>query len=246
VSWEPLRGETVVGDVRVLRGALDRDVYAYLPPSHALGDTRFPVLYLHDGQNLFDDALAPNGEWQVDETMEELAREGIEAIVVGIPNAGGRRAEEYVGDARDEYLELVLDVKRTVDATLATRADRGHTFVGGSSFGAMVSLAALLRHGDVFGGAALLSPAFWWDATVYDEVRDAPFVPARLWMDVGDSEGDPPEASRYVEGYQRMLDVLRSKGYDVRGYVDRGGVHHETAWARRFPEVVRFLLAVAG
>src|SRR6266545_2098966 len=131
-------------------------------------------------------------------------------------------------------------------STSATRADRGHTFVGGSSFGAMVSLAALLRHGDVFGGAALLSPAFWWDATVYDEVRDAPFVPARLWMDVGDSEGDPPEASRYVEGYQRMLDVLRSKGYDVRGYVDRGGVHHETAWARRFPEVVRFLLAVAG
>ena len=76
MDWQPFRGDTVVGDVRVLRGAADRDLFAYLPPSHGDGG-RFPVVYMLDGQNLFDDATAHSGvEWSVDETMEKLAREG--------------------------------------------------------------------------------------------------------------------------------------------------------------------------
>ena len=116
VDWEPHptgAGHTVVGDVRVLRGLeapqLDdvRDLYAYLPPSHG-GGRRYPVLLMQDGRNLFDEATSHAGEWRVDETMEELAREGIEAIVVGVPH-GLDRNREYAGDRADTYLSFLAD-----------------------------------------------------------------------------------------------------------------------------------------
>ena len=250
MAWERYEGETVTGDVRILRGELDRELFAYLPPSHGLPGRRFPVVYMHDGQNLFDEATSNTGEWRVDETMEALAPEGLEAIVVGIPHAGERRGHEYAGDGARTYLGFVVEqVRPLVEDAFAVEPGRGSTGVAGSSLGALSSLLALYVHPDVFGFAGLLSPAFWWngDDRWNELVESEPRPAARIYMDVGDDEGEGDGRLRraYVDGYERMAALLRAKGYgddELRTVLEPGAVHLESAWARRLPDALRFLL----
>src|SRR5215217_1626799 len=146
---------TVVGTMKMLRDVQSpelenvRDLIAYLPPSYGDGERRYPVLYMHDGQNLFDQATSFGDEWRVDETMEELAGEGLEAIVIGVPNMGEERCEEYSpfvdaqagGGCGDDYLEfLVRTVKPLVDRSFRTLPDRENTGIAGSSMGGLISL----------------------------------------------------------------------------------------------------------
>ena len=258
MSWEPLsaaeRG-TVAGDVLVLRDVESpqlgnrRDLYAYLPPSH--GDGRpFPVVYMHDGLNLFDEATSNSGEWQVDETMERLAGEGLEAVVVGVPHGPDRR-EEYAGAGAEAYLSFLVDtVRPLVEAAFDADGSREARGIAGSSLGGVISLQGLLAHPDVFGFAGVFSPAFWWnDDRLFELVERTPPPPARIYLDVGDDE-DPDERIRasYVDGFERMSALLREKGYgdhSLLTVLERGGKHHETVWARRLPDAFRFLLADA-
>lgn len=251
MGWERYEGETVTGHVRVLRDELDRDLFAYLPPSHGLPGRRFPVVYMHDGQNLFDEETSNTGEWRVDETMEALAAEGLDAIVVGIPYAGDLRGHEYAADGAHEYLDFVVRrVRPLVEAAFAVDRQRESTGIAGSSLGALSSLHALYAHRDVFGFAGLLSPAFWWngDDRWYKLVERETPPPARIYLDMGDDEGEGDEQIRraYVDGYQRMAALLREQGYGddaLRTVFEPGGVHLESAWARRLPNALRFLLA---
>jgi predicted alpha/beta superfamily hydrolase len=229
----------------VLRGALDRDLYAYLPRSYADGDTRYPVVYMHDGANLFDEATSHAGEWRVDETMEEL---GLDAIVVGVPH-GPNRADEYVPSKRGaEYVTFLVDeVKPLVDETLRTWPERDATGLAGSSLGGIISLYAFLERNDVFSFAGVMSPAFWWDETLYDIAERTPRRDGRIWMDVGGNEHpeDPERSRRYLEAFDRMRAILRAKGYgedELRTVVEPGARHHESAWAARLPAMLQFLL----
>jgi predicted alpha/beta superfamily hydrolase len=229
----------------VLRGALDRDLYAYLPRSYADGDTRYPVAYMHDGANLFDEATSHAGEWRVDETMEEL---GLDAIVVGVPH-GPNRADEYVPSKRGaEYVTFLVDeVKPLVDETLRTWPERDATGLAGSSLGGIISLYAFLERNDVFSFAGVMSPAFWWDETLYDIAERTPRRDGRIWMDVGGNEHpeDPERSRRYLEAFDRMRAILRAKGYgedELRTVVEPGARHHESAWAARLPAMLQFLL----
>src|SRR5438874_5904473 len=132
-------GHTVVGTIKVshpLYGPAEgvrRRLLVYLPPSYFRAEQRYPVLYMHDGQNLFDAAGSYSGEWQVDETMEALSAEGIEAIVVGVAGAGSGRAVDYSahrhslygGGGADAYLDfLVREVKSLIDGSFRTLQDR--------------------------------------------------------------------------------------------------------------------------
>jgi predicted alpha/beta superfamily hydrolase len=236
----------------VLRGTLDRDLYACLPPSHTPGEQRHAVLYMHDGLNLFDEETSHAGEWRVDETMEELAREGVEAIVVGVPH-GPSRATEYVptqGGA--DYIAFLVDeVKPIVDETLHPLSGRVHTGLAGSSLGGIISLYGFLERNDVFSFAGVMSPAFWWDESLFDLAARTPRCDGRIWMDVGDREHpeDPELSKRYVDGFERMSATLRSRGYgdaQLRTILEPGARHHETAWAKRLPAMLRFLLPAAG
>lgn len=252
MDWEPFRGETVVGDVRVLRGAVERDLFAYLPPSHGAG-ARFPVVYMLDGQNLFDDATAHSGvEWRVDETMEQLALEGIEALVVGIPAApGDERGAEYSGPKLEQHLSFVADtVRPIVEESFDVDPRREATGIAGSSLGGVASLHAVCRRPETFGFSGVFSPAFWWtgDDRWFDLVERSATTDVRIYIDVGDSEMPEEETTRrrYVEGFERMTELLRSRGFDdgsLRAVLERGGAHHETDWARRLPDALRFLLA---
>ncbi len=222
-----------------------RPIVVYLPPSYARTvRKRYPVLYMHDGQNLFDATTSFVGiEWGVDETMEQLSHEGIEAIVVGIWNTPQRMAEycpfpQWFEGRGEAYLDfLVHTVKPLVDHTYRTRREREHTGIFGSSMGGLISLYAFFTRPQVFGFVGAMSPAFWvGNGAIHALVRARPCVPGRIYIDHGTEEYNP----------QRMREVLIEKGYrlgaTLRYVTERGGQHHESAWARRLPEALRFLL----
>jgi predicted alpha/beta superfamily hydrolase len=257
VRWEPYprgRGHTVAGDVRILRDVESpqlgnrRDLLAYLPPSHGSG-RECPVVYMHDGQNLFDIATSNSGEWRVDETMEELAADGIEAIVVGIPHAGDERGLEYAGERAGAYLDFLVDtVRPLVEESFSVDARREARGLAGSSLGGVISLHGIYAHPNTFGFAGVFSPAFWWnDDALFDVVERDDEPDARIYIDVGDSEMNNGDDTRrvYVDGFERMTALLRRNGFDddsLRAVLEPGGRHHEDDWARRLPDALRFLL----
>ncbi|HTV01298.1 MAG TPA: alpha/beta hydrolase-fold protein, partial [Luteitalea sp.] len=202
----PREGRSLTGDIRLLEAfrsdILDnsRDVHVYLPPGyHDDEQRRFPVLYLHDGQNVFDVSTSFAGvEWAVDETAERLVHAGRIAplIIVAINHAGERRADEFAptrdthrhagGDA-DRYARFLVDeLKPYVDATFRTKPEASHTAIGGSSLGGLVTLHVGLTHPAVFGSLAVMSPSLWWDRrTVLTRVEELDArLPWRIWLDV--------------------------------------------------------------
>ncbi|MDB4949538.1 MAG: putative hydrolase of the alpha/beta superfamily [Gemmatimonadetes bacterium] len=249
---------TVVGTVRVMRGLHSpelgnaRDVLVYLPPSYATdADRRYPVLYMHDGQNLFDRATSFSGEWEVDKTLEDASAEGLETIVVGIANAGPERLDEYSpfvdaehgGGRGDAYLDFVVHtLKPIIDRNFRTLPERGSTGIAGSSMGGLITLYAFFRNAETFGFAGVMSPALWFaDRAIYAYVQAAPFVPGRIYVDVGTREGREELAD-----VRRLRDILIAKGYrkgrDFLYVVEMGGTHSEAAWARRLRKELQFLL----
>ena len=267
----PSGKHTVNGTVKVLRDfyspQLDnrRDILVYLPKSYLLSERSYPVLYMHDGQNLFDSATSYSGEWSVDETLEGLSGQGIEAIVVGIPNIGSRRYQEYIPfpapdmtDAQgDLYVNFIADtLKSVIDRTFRTQAGRLTTGIMGSSLGGLISLYAIFARSDIFGMAGVVSPSLRWGKHgIFPFVQAAAVAPGKIYMDVGTAEGaglaaDPQSqrsfAENYVQQVRRMCLLLKRKGYqsgETLLYVEEeGGVHHESAWARRLPAALRFLL----
>ncbi len=238
-----------------------RDVYVYLPPSYAAApsgrrtadpDARFPVIYMHDGQNLFDPELSFSGAWRVDLAMQTAARVGYEAIVVGVANTGGSRIDEYSpffddrvggGGTADRYVDFLLHtLKPTVDAQFRTRPEPAATGVLGSSMGGLVSAYAFFRAPHAFGMCGIMSPALWFaDRAILPFVEAADAPPGRIWLDVGTAEG-----ARTVANVRLLGELLARKGYregeSLRTVVAAGAAHNEAAWGRRLKKAVPFLL----
>ena len=235
-----------------------RDIVVYLPPGYDSGGAACPVLYLQDGQNLFDPGTAYGGQdWRADVTADELILRGaIEpVIVVGIYNTGVRRVSEYTPtkDARrrkggkgGRYAKMMAqELKPFIDREYRTRRSAGHNGIGGSSLGALVSLETGLLYPRVFGRLAILSPSVWWDnRSILDMVRAYKSdVRARIWLDSGTEEGDAPQAG--VSDLKLLRDALVEKGWregiDLRYTVVAGAGHNERAWGARFGEVLQYL-----
>lgn len=251
------KGHTVVGTLKILMGFWSpqlqnrRDILVYLPPSYGRSEQRYPVVYMHDGQNLFDDATSYVGEWCVDETMEALSKQGTEAIVVGIPNQGEHRLDEYSpfrdrlghGGRGDAYLTFIVrTLKPRIDHDFLTLPGRSHTSIMGSSMGGLISLYAALRYGGTFGAAGVMSPSLWFaKRAIFGSARKALFIPGRLYMDLGLAEG-----LEMVTDARRMRTLLCEKGYrlgdDLLYIEERNGRHTESAWAGRLPAALQFLL----
>lgn len=267
-TWSPYASDraehTVSGTVLVTPDVyspqLDntRDIFVYLPPSYASSSRRYPVIYMQDGQNVFDDASSYAGEWHVDETFEDLYAEGIEAIVVAIPNVGDARITEYnpytasrFGMARgDKYVRFIIDtLKPMIDVDFRTLPGSESTAIAGSSMGGLISLYAWLAYPHVFGLSAAMSPSLWIArGAVFDHVEHAPVNPGKLYLDIGAKEL-PRRFSKSVNGMndavQGIYDRLRRRGVPQSRIMlvrDKHGEHNEASWARRFPDAARFLL----
>jgi len=231
-----------------------RGVYVYLPPTYLENSAaRFPVVYMHDGQNLFDPAAAFGGvTWRVAEAIDEAAGTGRfpEAIVVGPNNAGGDRIAEYTptadpmygGGRGDLYLRfLVEELKPVVDAELRTRPGRESTALMGSSLGGLISSYAGVTKPGVFGLIGAMSPSTWWNNRVILSMVAGTGTtrPLRVYVDSGDTN-DGLEDTRDLAAAYRDLGYV--DGRDFLFVVQPGGTHTESAWASRLPGALEMLL----
>lgn len=151
-----------------------RNIWIYLPPDYQQESKRYPVLYMQDGQNLFDDETSFAGEWHIDETLDSLYNAGNSGcIVVGIENNGARRIAEYTPNAHpkygggegEKYVDfLIKNLKPFIDSTYRTKPEAEFTGIGGSSLGGLISYYAATRHSDTFGKCLVFSPSFWIDS----------------------------------------------------------------------------------
>ncbi len=235
----------------------DRDVLVYLPPGYASDEgRRYPVLYLHDGQNLFDGATSfvAGQEWRVDETAQALILAGAvePVIVVGVYHAGKGRVEEYtpsadprfkVGGKADLYGRLLVEeLKPFIDSRYRTKTGAGDTGLGGSSLGGLVTMYLGLRFPQVFGKLAVVSPSVWWDGRrILADVKALASKPrARVWLDMGTDEG-----ANAVGDARLLRDALVAQGWNLGGDLNyfeaQGGKHSEAAWALRVEPILRFL-----
>ncbi len=260
-------GHTLTGEFRTHKNfhsrylTSDRDVLVYLPPGYdADKRRRYPVLYLHDGQNLFDGATSfiKGAEWEVDETAQRLITAGhIEPlIIVGVYNAGKDRVEEYtptvdarhkVGGKADQYGRmLVEELKPFIDSEYRTRPDAKHTGLGGSSLGGLVSLYLAFKYPQTFGRVIVASPSVWWDERMIlrevEALKKRPHL--RIWLDMGTKEGGN-EAEEHRQNARALRDALVRKGWkegsDLKYFEAEGAEHNERSWAARVEPMLKFL-----
>ena len=228
---------------------LPRDIIIWLPPSYdSIPHKKYPVLYMHDGQNIFDFTTSAIGvEWQVDETADSLIRinEIDEIIVVGIYNTNKRSAEYKNTPDGNNYMKFIVsELKPFIDSTYHTLPDRENTAVAGSSSGGLVSFMLLWKYSDIFSKAACISPAF--------KIDDIDFV-----SNVKYYSGDKKDIRIYIDngaiglekelqpGIDEMLIALKEKEYeenkDLLWIKDSLAEHNESAWAKRVHKFLKFL-----
>jgi len=264
----PEIAHTVSGDLRLIEGfavpqlGMTRTLRILLPPGYETSGRRYPVLYMHDAQNLFDAVTSFAGEWEVDETLARLSASGTlpPMIVVGIDHGGKERLAEYSpyrderiptakGDAYADF--LVKTLKPWVDRTYRTKPEADHTALAGSSLGGLISLHTVLRHPGVFGKAACFSSSFWvGERRMLKEAAAAKPDPAlRLYLDIGDREsGSPADSRQAVQDTLDVAETLRARGLGadrLRAVVAPGARHQEPAWAARFPAALQWLFQAA-
>ena len=235
----------------------ERNVLVYLPPGyHDSEKKRYSVLYLNDGQNMFDGATSfvHGQEWGVDETTDELIRaDEIEPlIIVAIFNTGEDRIDEYSptvdpklkkGGKADLYGRFILEeLKPVIDGDYRTFHGPQHTGIGGSSLGGLVSIYLALKHPRSFGNVMAMSPSVWWDrGMIIERVQALPIKPStRIWLDIGTKEG-----LRTTKNVRILRDALLNKGWrkgdDLGYFEDRHGTHTEASWGHRAHRALRFL-----
>jgi predicted alpha/beta superfamily hydrolase len=233
-----------------------RDFIVYLPPRyHEQPERRFPVLYMHDGQNLFDGttSFVPGMDWHVGHTADDFILTGTvrPLIIVGIYNVGKVRIHEYTptkaprlgGGRADRYAKfLIQEVMPFIQQEYRVLSDPRVTGMGGSSLGGLVSLYLGLKHHQIFGRLAALSPSLWWNQRmIHRFAAAAPVEPRpRIWLDIGTKEGP-----RIVHDVEEFRDVLLQKGWqlgrDLHYQRIEGAEHNEAAWAQRVGPFLQFL-----
>lgn len=265
-----IRAESATGDLRLheFRSRIFRNtrfLRVWLPPGYDDAenrDRRYPILYLNDGQNLFEPATSFTGvEWQVDETADRLIREDAIApmIIVGIDNAGKARIREYMpyrsfqpvmmrvqGNRYPDF--LLKEVAPFIARNYRVAPGPENTGLGGSSLGALIALYTAMVRPNVIGRLLIESPSLWAsNRQIIRESRSVKQWPQRIYLGTGTAEIGNPDRDRSVVDDVREFDaILRRSGLDddrLRLVIEEGGTHHESAWARRFPDALRFLFA---
>jgi len=228
-----------------------RRIWVYLPPDYKSNQKDYPVLYMNDGQNLFDELTSYGGEWQVDESLDELSiQENINLIIVGIDNAGNNRIDEYTpwkltnykSEQKGEaYVNFIVEsLKPYIDNHFRTLKGNEHTGIMGSSLGGLISHYAVLKHPDVFGKAGIFSPSFEMAPESFQFTKaHCKDVNSMLYFVAGDAE------SKNMASYMtKMVDQMELCGYpssNIYSKITEGGEHNEKLWRDEFKEAIRWL-----
>lgn len=225
-----------------------RRLRVYLPPSYAKqSERRYPVIYFHDGQNVFDDATSYAGEWGADELLDQLAAtQGLEVIAVGIDNGAELRMRELnpwdherfgKGEGFAYLRDLVETIKPLIDRQFRSRPEAASTALIGSSMGGLITHSALHRHREVFGLGGVLSPSFWIAPQAYALADAEPLLPSqRVFVFAGGREG--PDT---VANAKRMAELQRRQGAQLKFVEEPGAQHNEAAWRAVLPQALAHL-----
>lgn len=257
-NWKDMLGwHTSVGNTFIITNNFSfpqlnrlRRIWIYLPPDYFTSSNYYPVLYMHDGQNLFDVITSAYGEWGVDESMEALnATFPVKCIVVGIDNGGAERLNEYSpwnnasygGGDGEAYTDFIVStLKPFVDSNYRTYPDRLNTAIMGSSMGGLISFYAAIQRQDVFGKAGIFSPSFWFSDSVYSFIAAHGHQQAmKIYFLAGEQE-----SAEMVPDMQNVYNTLQTNGFSTAemNFVTKAdGQHSEWFWKREFPDAFQWL-----
>lgn len=227
-----------------------RRIWLYLPPDYETSGISYPVLYMHDGQNLFDAATSFAGEWEVDETLNLLFEAGKDVpIVVGIDNGGTYRIDEYTpwpnpnyggGDGALYAQFIVETLKPYIDANYRTKPEQPFTGVMGSSLGGLISHFIADKYQEVFSKAGVFSPSYWFNDSIYDfTYLTGKQQPVKFYI-----MGGTAESGSLVQEMNDMADTLMAVGFtqeEIKLKVVQGGQHNEQLWREEFGEAYEWL-----
>jgi len=233
-----------------------RKIWIYLPPDYATSKTKYPVLYMHDAQNLFDSYYSFAGEWEIDEAMNkifEATKKGI--IIVAIDHGGNNRLKELTpwknakyensGDG-DKYAKFIVEtLKPYIDSKYRTLPTRENTGVMGSSLGGLMSFYLGVKYQNIFGKVGVFSPSFWFSDSSY-------ILPAhvqkkfttKMYLLAGGKES---KDRNVINETKKMMDALLAKGYkedEIKFVPKEDGQHNETFWKREFPDAIVWLFGL--
>jgi len=218
-----------------------KKIWLYLPKDYESSKKKYPVIYMHDGQNVFDSATSYVGEWNVDEKLDSL---NAQVIVVGIEHGGDKRIseltpyknEKHGGGEADKYMDFIVNtLKPQIDKTCRTKANAKNTAIFGSSLGGLVSYYAILKYPEVFGKAGIFSPAFWFNRKeIFELAEKNKKVKTKIYFLCGDDEGD----ADMIADLNKMEHVLNNQRCEClklnKKIIVNGGKHNEKLWRDGF------------
>ncbi len=235
-----------------------RKVWLYLPADYKVSNESYPVVYMHDAQNLFDVTTSYSGEWNVDEALDKLFKEkNLKLIVVGIDNGGSKRLDEYSpyknekygGGEGDAYLDFMVNtLKPYIDKNFNTLSDKQNTGIIGSSMGGLISHYAALKYPQVFGKIGVYSPAFWFSPEINDFTKkNGNLKDTKMYFLAGGKEGHKAgfdEISQTVVDMNTTINILKNQGFpseNIKSKVVPEGKHNEELWRTNFEETILWL-----
>lgn len=225
-----------------------KKIWIYLPKNYQTSKKKYPVLYMHDAQNLFDAKTSFVGEWNVDEKLDSLKAQ---VIIVGIEHGNEKRMEEltpfknekYGGGNADNYLEFIAKtLKPEIDSKYRTKTNTRNTGIMGSSLGGLVSFYAILKYPEIFGKAAVFSPSFWFNRKeIIELTQETKKINTKIYFLCGDNEGD----SDMVNDLDKVDDLISSKRCECKNLtkkkIVKGGQHNEKLWRDGFTKAFLWL-----
>ncbi|WP_111683531.1 alpha/beta hydrolase [Winogradskyella tangerina] len=224
-----------------------KQIWVYLPKNYENSEKRYPVVYMHDAQNLFDRATSYVGEWKVDEYLDNLSDQ--QSIVIGIEHGNEKRKDEltpyehetYGGGNGNAYVTFIKNtLKPHIDIVYRTKPEAENTTIFGASLGGLISFYATVKYPDVFGKAGVFSASFWFSEMIYDLAKstDIPDT-SKFYFLIGEKEGDS-----MVPDQERMVSLLKSKGVkdeQIESHIIKDGEHNEALWSTYFGQAYLWL-----
>ena len=263
--FDKIKQPTTSKNVKVLNESFiipqlnrERRIWMYLPPDYEVSNEAYPVVYMHDAQNLFDETTSYSGEWSVDETLDRLFKDkNLKLIVVGIDNGGEKRLDEYSpwknekygGGEGNAYLDFVVNtLKPYIDNNFNTLKDKTNTAIIGSSMGGLISHYAAIKYKEVFGKIGVYSPAFWFSPEINGYTKNnGKLKNTKMYFLAGGKEGNKAgfdEISQTVLGMNTIIKILEENGFpkdNIKSKVVPEGKHNEELWRTNFEETILWL-----
>jgi predicted alpha/beta superfamily hydrolase len=225
-----------------------KKIWVYLPKNYTTSTKKYPVIYMHDAQNLFDASTSYSGEWNIDETLDSI---NAKVIVIGIEHGEDKRIDEltpfknqkYGGGKADDYLDFIVNIlKPKVDSTYRTKSNAKNTAIFGSSLGGLVSFYAALKYPQVFGKVGCFSPSFWFGRKeLNDLMAETKDFDAKVYFLCGDDEGD----ADVISDIKNVEDWVNTKRCECKKLnkkvIIKGGKHNEKLWRESFKKAYLWL-----